>query len=276
MSPESIREKLMQKTTQVVKARSIAAALICGAATVMPVSAQDKGASRLALEEVIVTAEKRATSLQDTALAVNAFSGIELERALINKSMDLQLHVPNMLMSKDNFATAQITIRGVGNLAVGASADSATGSHFNGVYLNNGRIFESEFYDAERVEVLRGPQGTLYGRNTTAGVVNLITRRPGDEFGGFVNVEAGNYAHRKLKAALNIPLTDRLSQRFAVFYLERDGFVDNLFTGNDIDGRDMYSLRSATRWQSERTDATLTIQYFEEDSDRMRGSAQRC
>ena len=209
-------------------------------------------------------------------IAVTAFSGEELDRALINKPLDMQFNVPNMLMSKDNFTTAQISIRGIGNLAIGAAADSGTGMHFNGVYLNNGRIFESEFYDAERVEVLRGPQGTLYGRNTTAGVVNLITRRPGDEFGGFVNVEAGNYAHRKLKGALNIPLTDHLSQRFAVFYLEREGFVDNLFTGDDIDGRDMYSLRSATRWQSERTDATLTIQYFEENSDRMRGSAQRC
>ena len=236
-----------------------------------PALAQDRR-----LEEVIVTAEKRATTVQDTPIAVTAFSGEELDRALINKPLDMQFNVPNMLMSKDNFTTAQISIRGIGNLAVGAAADSGTGMHFNGVYLNNGRIFESEFYDAERVEVLRGPQGTLYGRNTTAGVVNLITRRPGDEFGGFVNVEAGNYAHRKLKGALNIPLTDRLSQRFAVFYLERDGFVDNLFTGDDIDGRDMYSLRSATRWQSERTDATLTIQYFEEDSDRMRGSAQRC
>ncbi len=236
-----------------------------------PAHAQDRR-----LEEVIVTAEKRATTVQDTPIAVTAFSGEELDRALINKPLDMQFNVPNMLMSKDNFTTAQISIRGIGNLAIGAAADSGTGMHFNGVYLNNGRIFESEFYDAERVEVLRGPQGTLYGRNTTAGVVNLITRRPGDEFGGFVNVEAGNYAHRKLKGALNIPLTDHLSQRFAVFYLEREGFVDNLFTGDDIDGRDMYSLRSATRWQSERTDATLTIQYFEENSDRMRGSAQRC
>ncbi len=266
----------MQKTTQVVKARSIAAALICGAATVMPVSAQDKGASRLALEEVIVTAEKRATSLQDTALAVNAFSGIELERALINKSMDLQLHVPNMLMSKDNFATAQITIRGVGNLAVGASADSATGSHFNGVYLNSGRIFETEYYDAERVEVLRGPQGTLYGRNTTAGVVNFITRKPQDTFGGDITVEVGDYAHRKVKGAINLPITDRLAQRFSVFYNERDGYVENKFTGNDIDDRDMYSLRSGTRWAGDDLDATLTVNYFKEDSSRMRGSNQRC
>jgi len=229
-----------------------------------------------ALEEVIVTAEKREATLQDTAMAVNAFSGVELDRALINKSMDLQLHVPNMLMSKGNFTSAEITIRGVGNLAVGASADSATGSHFNGVYLNAGRIFETEYYDAERVEVLRGPQGTLYGRNTTAGVVNFITRKPQDTFGGDITVEVGDFEHRKIKGAINLPITDRLAQRFSVFYNERDGFVENKFTGNDIDGRDMYSVRSGTRWAGENIDATLTVNYFEEDSDRMRGSNQRC
>ena len=169
------------------------------------------------LEEIIVTAEKRSTTIQDTPIAVTAFSGAELDRALITQSLDMQFSVPNMLMSKDNFTTAAISIRGIGNQAIGAAADSGTGSHFNGVYLNNGRIYETEFYDSERVEVLRGPQGTLYGRNTTAGVINVITRRPEDEFGGNVNVEVGNYGHRKLKGALNLPLTDSLAQRFAVF-----------------------------------------------------------
>lgn len=228
------------------------------------------------LEEVIVTAEKRATTVQDTPIAVTAFSGEELDRALISKPLDMQFSVPNMLMTKDNFTTANITIRGIGNQAIGSASDSGTGVHFNGVYLNGGRIFETEFYDAERVEVLRGPQGTLYGRNTTAGVVNLITRKPDDEFGGDINVELGNYNHLKLKGALNIPLGDSFAQRFALFYLDRDGYVDNEFTGNEIDGRDMYSIRSSTRWSSDMTDATLVVNYFEEDSNRMRGSNQQC
>lgn len=228
------------------------------------------------LEEVIVTAEKRVTTVQNTPIAVTAFTGEELERALISKPMDLQFSVPNMLMSKGNFSTAQISIRGVGNLAVGSAADSGTGNHFNGIYLNNGRIFEMEFYDAERIEVLRGPQGTLYGRNTTAGVVNFITRKPEDEFGGNIVVEAGNYDYAKVKGAINIPLSDSVAQRFSVFYTERNGYVDNRYTGDDIDGRDMYSLRSGTRWANRKTDATLTVNYFNEDSDRMRGSNQSC
>ncbi|CAA0121244.1 Colicin I receptor [Halioglobus japonicus] len=243
------------------------------------VSAQDLSPQTNApgkLEEVIVTAEKRSTSVQNTPIAVTAFTGAELERALISKPMDLQFNVPNMLMSKDNFSAASITIRGVGNLAIGSASDSGTGNHFDGVYLNSGRIFEMEFYDAQRIEVLRGPQGTLYGRNTTAGVVNFITRKPEDEFGGNIIVEAGNYDAAKVKGAINIPITDNIAQRFSLFYSNRNGFVKNRYDGNDIDGRDMYSLRSGTRWANDTTDVTLTVNYFHEDDDRMRGSNQSC
>ena len=169
-----------------------------------------------------------------------------------------------------------ITLRGIGNLAIGSAASSGTGNLFNGVYLNNGRIFEMEFYDAERIEVLRGPQGTLYGRNTTAGVINFITRKPEDEFGGNVVVEAGNYDYAKVKGALNIPLSDNIAQRFAVFYTERNGYVDNRVQRRRYRWRDMYSVRSTTRWSNDNTDATLTVNYFKEDDDRMRGSNQSC
>jgi iron complex outermembrane receptor protein len=228
------------------------------------------------LEEVIVTAEKRATTIQDTAIAVTAFTGTELDRALIAKPLDMQFSVPNMLMSKGNFTTARVAIRGVGNQAVGASADAGTGIHFNGVYLNAPRVFETEFFDTERVEVLRGPQGTLYGRNTTAGVINMITRAPEDEFGGDINIELGNYNNVRLKGALNVPLSEDWAQRFAMFYNKRDGYVDNAFNGDEVDGRDMYALRSSTRWASNNTDAMLVVNYLEEDSDRMRGSNQKC
>jgi iron complex outermembrane receptor protein len=127
------------------------------------------------------------------------------------------------------------------------------------------------------VEVLRGPQGTLYGRNTTAGVINVITRKPEEEFGGFIDASYGDYNYVRTRAAVNIPLTDDLWQRFSVFYTERDGFVDNVANGDDIDGRDMYSIRSSTLWNiGDSTEATLVINYFDEDSDRMRGSQSYC
>ncbi len=229
------------------------------------------------LEEVIVTAEKRETTLQDTAVSVTAFSQDDLERGLINNNMDIQMAVPNMLMTRDFFTTAAISIRGVGQLAVGSSADPGTGVHMNGVYLSNSRIFETEYFDTERVEVLRGPQGTLYGRNTTGGVINVITRKPEQEFGGFIDATYGDYDYLRTRAALNIPLSDTVWQRFSLFYTRRDGFVDNVFNGDEIDGRDMYALRSSTSFNfGDSTDATLVINYFDEDSDRMRSSGSYC
>ncbi|MAT92828.1 MAG: hypothetical protein CME59_09520 [Halioglobus sp.] len=229
------------------------------------------------LEELIVTAEKRETTVQDTPIAVSAFSQADLERSLINNNMDIQMAVPNMLMSRGFFTTAQITIRGIGNLAVGPAADAGAGIHFNGVYLNGPRLFETEYFDTERVEILRGPQGTLYGRNTTAGVVNVISKKAQEEFGGFLDASYGDYDYLRTRGALNLPLTDNLWQRFSVFYTSRDGYVDNVFTGDEIDDRDMYALRSSTALMlGERTEVNLTINYFEEDSHRMRGANTYC
>ncbi|MEM9256618.1 MAG: TonB-dependent receptor [Pseudomonadota bacterium] len=241
------------------------------------VYAQAAAAQSGALEEVIVTAEKRETTLQDTPIAVSAFSQADLERGLINNNMDIQMAVPNMVMSKGFFTTANISIRGIGNLAVGPAADAGTGVHFNGVYLNGSRIFETEYFDTERVEVLRGPQGTLYGRNTTAGVVNIISKLPEEELGGFIDASYGDYEYIRTRGALNIPITDNLWQRFSMFYTSRDGYVDNEFTGDDIDGRDMYAVRSSTSFMpGENTDIHLTVQYYDEDSDRLRGSSTYC
>ena len=103
------------------------------------------------LEEVIVTAEKREASLQNTPIAISAFSNEDLRAQLVDRPLDLQLNVPNMLMSKGNFTTAGISIRGVGNLAVGSAADSGTGVHINGFYMNGPRVFEMDFFDVERV-----------------------------------------------------------------------------------------------------------------------------
>ena len=257
----------MLKTIPIIGLRALAACLLTATAAV----------AQGTLEEVIVTAEKRETTLQDTAIAVSAFTQQDLERGLINNNMDIQMAVPNMLMSKGFFTTAQISIRGIGNLAVGPASDSGTGVHFNGVYLNGSRLFETEYFDTERVEVLRGPQGTLYGRNTTAGVINVISKKAEDEFGGFIDASYGDYNYVRTRGALNIPITENIWQRFSIFYTSRDGFVDNVFTGDDIDDRDMYSVRSSTAFMfGESTEAHLTIQYFDENDNRMRGSNNYC
>ena len=229
------------------------------------------------LEEVVVTAEKREQSLQDVPIAISAFTNDDLRQQLVDRPLDLQLNVPNMLMSKGNFTTAAISIRGVGNLAIGSAADSGTGIHINGFYMNGPRVFEMDFFDVDRVEVLRGPQGTLYGRNTTAGVLNMITAKPDTEtLSGNINGEFGNYSRQRYEGYINFPLGDSMAQRFSGFYLTQDGFVDNAYNGEEVDDRDMFGIRSSTLFENDKTSVQLVINYLEEDDNRMRGSDQRC
>ena len=192
------------------------------------------------LEEVIVTATKIETSIQDTPIAVSAFTQDQLDSQLINDTMNLQFSVPNMTMTKQNFTANDIRIRGIGSGAIGPAGDSGVGIHINGVYQTSTRIFETQYFDTERVEVLRGPQGTLYGRNTTGGVVNVITAKADPSaFKGQIDGTVGNYGYTQVRGMINMPLSDTFAVRAAGMTLQRDGFVDNLYTGEDIDDRDM-------------------------------------
>jgi iron complex outermembrane recepter protein len=136
-----------------------------------------KKKENVGLEIIEVTAQKRVTSLQDTAIAISAFSRTMLEDQDIEDALDIQFAVPNAMVA----GNGSFSVRGVGNTAVSSTADPGLGVHINGVYLTANTI-QNEFYDLESIEVLRGPQGTLFGRNTTAGVMNTITRRPDDIF----------------------------------------------------------------------------------------------
>jgi iron complex outermembrane recepter protein len=222
-----------------------------------------------ALEQIVITARKRLEPLQAVPVAVSAFSGDSLERQKITATQDLQFSLPNaMLTGGDRF-----TIRGIGNNAIGGE---------NGVGLAvNGAAFAfwptDELFDLERVEVLRGPQGTLFGRNTTGGALAVYTKRPTAEFGGNLSLELGNFNARRVGGMLNIPINDSLRQRFAGYVLKRDGFTRNEFTGNSIDGRDQYSVRSSTRlFLGDNTDINLVLGQYDEDSSRTRENKRLC
>ncbi len=224
----------------------------------------DADSDGFALEEIIVTAQKKSQSMQDVPIAVSAFDANALGDRLIEDASDLQLSVPNFI-----FDQSRLQLRGVGNNAISSTAESGIGYHVNGVYLLSPALRSSEYFDLERVEVLRGPQGTLYGRNTTGGVVNVITKKPDEEFGGNVNVQVGNYDSIKVKGAINIPLSDTVRQRFAGIYFRRDGYNTNIFSGNDIDGRDQYALRSSTSIDfGDNFSADFVFGYLKEDSNR--------
>ena len=231
------------------------------------------------IEEIVVTSEKRESTSQDTALALSAFDENALDRENIDDALDIQFSVPNLLYSKGNFTGANLSIRGIGNNAVAASSDAGAGVHFNGFYQVASSLFESEFYDVARVEILRGPQGTLYGRNTTAGVVNVIPNKPANEFKASGEMEFGDYRTFKYKSTVNLPITDWFQVRSSLFRLKRDGYVTNLATGNQVDDRDVVAGRFGFRLGGEAdSPAELNVFYdhFLETDKRLRQNKQVC
>lgn len=228
--------------------------------------------------DIVVTAQRRAETLQSVPIAVSAFSGEALERQQIENASDLQQSLPNVTFTKTNFTSSSFTIRGIGDLCTGFSCDSATGIHVNDMPLTSTRLFETEYFDLERVEVLRGPQGTLYGRNATSGVVNFITAKPNlNAFQASLSAEYGNYDSMKVTGMVNVPIGDAIGIRLAGYYLNRDGYIKNIFDNSRIDGRDLYALRGSIRIQpSSSTTVDLVGYYFREKDDRSRIQKQLC
>jgi iron complex outermembrane recepter protein len=228
--------------------------------------------------EIIVTAQRQAQSLQDVPIAVSAFSAEQLEKQQIENASDLQLTLPNVTFTKGNFTGSSFTIRGIGDLCVGTACDSATAIHLNGSPLLGTRLFETEYFDLERIEVLRGPQGTLFGRNATSGVVNFVTAKPdASGFAASGEGEYGNFDSIKVKGMINVPIGETLAVRAAGVYVKRDGYTTNLFTGRDIDDRDLYAVRGSIRWQpTDTTTLDLYGYYFREKDSRARIQKQLC
>lgn len=238
--------------------------------TAAPLSAQ--------IEEILVTAQKREESVQDVPISVSAFDSAALEARQIDTFSDLQFNVPNVSYSKGNFTGSNFQIRGIGTLLTATSGDSGVGMHINDVYLNSPRIFETEYYDLAQVEILRGPQGTLFGRNATGGAVNIKTARPDiGELYGDIEAQVGNFDHTKFKGAINFPIGENVAGRLAGIWLDRDGYTENLVSGDNVDGREQWSVRGSLRFElSDATTLDLIAHAFEEDSTRTRSQKQFC
>jgi outer membrane receptor protein involved in Fe transport len=228
--------------------------------------------------DIIVTAQRRAESLQSVPIAVSAFTGEALERQQIENASDLQQSLPNVTYTKTNFTSSSFTIRGIGDLCTGFSCDSATGIHVNDMPLTSTRLFETEYFDLERLEVLRGPQGTLFGRNATSGVVNFITARPDlDGIHGSASAEYGNYDSIKLTGMINVPIGGIAGVRLAGYWLNRDGYIRNTFDDSRIDDRDLYAIRGSIRIEPmDGTRLDLIGYYFHEKDNRSRIQKQLC
>ena len=220
-------------------------------------------------EEVIVTAQRTEQSLQDVPIAVTALTSDDLDSKQIITFSDLQLNVPGLNFTQTNFGGSSINLRGIGRLSTGTSFDQSVSYHVNDAPVGNTGI-GLEQYDVARVEVLRGPQGTLFGRGATAGAVNTITNKAelGEAYGK-LKTTVGNYNTQKIEAVANMPITENMAVRFAGYDLQLDGFVDNLFLPNeDYDGRDQTSGRFSFTWENDATTINAMFENYNEESTR--------
>lgn len=201
--------------------------VLCGTATLTMVAALPAQAQQDGIADIVVTAQRREESLQRTALAVSAVDGAALASAGVAQPQDLSKLVPALKMSTSGAGNVQVTIRGVGNFAGNAYAEPAVALNLDGVYLARASGPNGLFYDLARVEVLKGPQGTLYGRNATAGAINVITRKPEDALSAEGQLTVGNYNLVRGELAVNAPLGKGAALRVAGVVTRRDGFLDD-------------------------------------------------
>lgn len=201
------------------------------------------------LEEVVVTAERREASVQDVPIAVSAYGEELIENLQLDDTLDLINVVPNMFGGNNTgLATANMYyIRAQGNDESISTFDPPVGTYVDDVYITRQNANNFALFDVERIEVLRGPQGTLYGRNTTGGAISVVMKKPGDTTKGFVEVGAGSFGKHLVRASLDMPLSDKVLSKISVFDTADDGYLKNLATGEKYNNSDMTGLRVALR-----------------------------
>ncbi len=230
------------------------------------------------VETVIVTSSKIKGDIQTVPIAITALSQEELTSRQVAGGPDLVKEVPNLTFTKTNFTGYNLEIRGIGTQAISVTTDPAVAVAFNDTPFLRNHFFEQEFYDVSQVEVLRGPQGTLYGRNATAGVVNIVSAKPNDHFEAMLSADWGNYHNRRYEGMVNLPIVDnKLMLRVAGEWTDRDGYAFNQLQNKPIDGRDLWSTRTTLRWAPADTfHADFIWEHFQEADDRIRSGKQLC
>ncbi|MGE5566430.1 MAG: TonB-dependent receptor domain-containing protein [Parcubacteria group bacterium] len=242
-------------------------------------SAAGDGADAGTVAALVVTAQKKEENIQDVPIAISAFTEKSLQEQKIEGGFDLLKAIPNVTFSKNNFSSYNFSIRGIGTKAISVTTDPGVAVEFNNSALIRNRLFEQEYFDVERVEVLRGPQGTLHGRNATAGVINVISAKPNmTDFSGWLKGEVGNYHSKRVSAMVNVPLVeDKLAIRLAGALTDRQGYDYNATTKHAINGRDLWSGRITVGFNpTDRIRANLIWERFNEDDNRSRTGKQLC
>ena len=232
-------------------------------------------ASQAFLEEVIVSAEKRLESVQDVSQAVTAITSSEIETKNINSMVDLSAIVPGVTVAKNEGYKTIISIRGIGNETnQNAIAAPSVAFHLDGVFIASPFSLLTDFVDIDRIEVIRGPQGTLFGQNSTAGAINVVTKAPSlDEESSSLSMSLGNYNMKKISSTFNVPISESVATSFSFAGHKRDGYSFNTILEQELDDANDFSFRNDWFFQlSDTSSLRIFGQYYDLDRN---GSAMK-
>ena len=249
--------------------RTSAAILVLG--TPMAAMAQDTAAADDSIAEIVVTAQKREQRLQDVPVALTVISGDTLANQGGVNIENAQYLVPSLNFRKSGTTLNQfLFLRGIGTANFSIAAEPSVSAVLDGVVLANAGEAFADLVDIERIEVLRGPQGTLFGKNASAGVINIVSKRPGDTFGGYAEggYFFGNGNEYRLRAAIDTPFSDTLRGRFTGFVSNWDGNIRNVTLNRRVNGYDRYGIRGVIEGDAtENLKITVIGDYRKSDDD---------
>ena len=262
-----IRRMLVAKKTEtnggssmsIDKRKALIGVMIVAAGLSTPLMAEKM------VEEIVVTASKRDSKLQDIAGAANVIGGDLITASDVQTVRDMTVAVPNLSIG-DQFGFARVFIRGIGMTSIDIGGEGSVAFLQDGAIVPRPAAQLMGMFDLSQIEVLRGPQGTLYGRGATAGAINLVTKKPGDVLGGYLSTTVGNFGLQSVEGAIDVPMSDQLGMRFAAKNVQRDGYGSNLFSGDEVDDQDAQSYRLTFAYDSgANLKGSLSMQYYEED-----------
>ncbi|MEO0577017.1 MAG: TonB-dependent receptor, partial [Pseudomonadota bacterium] len=227
------------------------------------------------LEEIIVTAERREADVQDVPVAVSAYNETLMEKLQIMETLDLVNVVPNLFGGNNTgLGTANMYyLRGQGNDESIATFDPPVGTYVDDVYVSRQNANNFAFFDVDRIEVLRGPQGTLFGRNTTGGAINVILKKPAAEMGGFVEAGFGSFNEFMVRGTVDLPVNDKFLTKFSAYSIQDDGWLENTVAGDDFNDKESFGLRADLRFLiSDSVTWDMTVDYIDDSEANVFGA----
>lgn len=247
----------MAKMMSAKKLRNAASVMAIASLAFAAQAQAQEAESEGGLEEIVVTAQKRTQNVQDVPVAVSVTSAADIERLQVTNIESLQYSTPSLVVAGGDPSRKRFGIRGISDQSRNPGVDNRIGVYVDGVWVGRSAASNQAVLDLSSIEVLRGPQGTLFGKNTVAGAISITTVRPQEGFEGYVEGELGNYDQRQVRGTVNLGFSEIAAARVSGSYTKRDGFTQNITNGLDYDNRDDYTLRG--QFQIKAGDTTLYL-----------------